>query len=304
MAEAYVGLGDVYAVAEKPDFEKAMALYQQARDIDPASPDPAIGDGNILLGEGKFRPAIEQYKVAIAAAVQRNTPSYGAHAGLGSAWFALGEYRKAIDEFNRAIGANPASVIARFRLASAVYLNDRNDPAAVALFQGLLGSKLKRVDSLARTNLAFMLLEKTPAGSEGSVLPEAIKYLEEAYQRDRYAFSALRLGIGRALQGDTNQAAKLWDECSELSWGSDATERRLYSSFLSALRGEPNGSEALGQSIGSLEREGAAGLLDGLHRDVDLIHRAKNYDTQVVPILEKLDVAIRNARASSAADSH
>jgi hypothetical protein len=41
-----------------------------------------------------------------------------------------------------------------------------------------------------------------------------------------------------------------------------------------------------------------------LHRDVDLIHRAKSYDTQVVPILEKLDVAIRNARASSAADSH
>ncbi|HZE13662.1 MAG TPA: tetratricopeptide repeat protein, partial [Chthoniobacterales bacterium] len=304
LAEAYVGLGDVYAVAEKPEFEKAQAFYQKARDIDPESPDPAIGHGNIYLGQGKFRLAIEQYKAAVAASVKRNAPSYGAHAGLGSAWFALGEYRKAIDEFNRAIGANPASVIARFRLANALYFSDKNDPAAVEIFQSLIGSNITRVDSLARTNLAFILLEKTPVGQEAAVLPEAVKDLEDAYQKDRYAFSAFRLGIARALQGDANGAAKLWNECGELSWGSDATERRLYSSFLSALRGEPDGSMALVESIELLKREGAAGLLEGLRRDAELIRRSKLYDAQVVPILERLDDAIAQARETTSPDSH
>jgi tetratricopeptide (TPR) repeat protein len=304
LAEAYVGLGDVYAVAEKPDFDKATALYQKAKDIDPGSPDPAIGYGNIFLGEGKFREAIEQYNAAIAAAVQRNSPSYGAHAGLGSACLALGEYRKAIDEFNRAIGANPGSVIARFRLANAVYLNDKNDPAAVALFQGLLGSSMKRVDALTRTNLAFMMLEKTPDASQTSVPPEAIKYLEEAYQEDRYAFSAFRLGIARALQGNTDDAAKLWDECGQLSWGSDAIERRLYSSFLSALRGEPDGETAFTQSVALLEREGAAGLLEGVRRDAELIRRSKFHEAQLLPIVDQLDTAIRSARAAISRNSH
>jgi tetratricopeptide (TPR) repeat protein len=223
---------------------------------------------------------------------------------LGSAWFALGEYRKAIDEFNRAIGANPASVIARFRLANVLYLNDKNDPAAVEIFQTLIGSNMTRLDSLARTNLAFMLLEKAPGGTETSVLPEAVKYLEDAYQKDRYAFSAFRLGIARALQGDAKGAARLWDECSQLSWGTDAIERRLYSSFLSALRGEPDGSRALTQITELLEREGAAGLLEGLRRDADLIRRSKLYDAEVIPILEQLDAAISNARKTTWSDSH
>jgi tetratricopeptide (TPR) repeat protein len=296
LAQAYVGLGDVYAVAEKPDFERAQALYRQAKEIDPMSPDPSIGYGNIYLGQGKFRLAIEQYEAAIAAAVKRNTPAYGAHAGLGSAWLALGEYRKAVDEFNRAIGANPGSVIARFRLANALYLNDANDPEAAEQFQGLLGSKMKRVDSLARTNLAFMLLEKAPAGSQTSVLPEAVKYFEDAYREDPYAFSAFRLGIARGLQGDANAASKLWDEAEKLSWGSDPLERRMYSSFLATLRGEPAGSASLEQVIKMLEDEHAAGILDGLRRDAELIRRSGFYDSTVVPVIDLLNAAIVRAR--------
>jgi tetratricopeptide (TPR) repeat protein len=296
IAQAYVGLGDVYAVAEKPDFEKAEALYKKAREIDPRSPDPAIGYGNIYLGQGKFRLAIEQYKAALEASRQRNTPSYGAHAGLGSALFALGKYRPAIDEFNRAIGANPASVIARFRLANALYFNDASDPGTVELFQSLVGSTMKRVDSLARTNLAFMLLEKPAAASGSAVPPEAIKYLEDAYEKDPYAFSAFRLGIGRALQGNQSEAAKLWDEAAKLPWGSDALDRRMYSSFLAALRGEPQGLEAFTQAVQMLEREGAAGLLEGVRRDAELIRRSGLYGAQITPVVDLLDASIRKAR--------
>lgn len=296
IAQGYVGLGDVYAVAEKPDFEKAEALYQKAREIDPRSPDPAIGYGNICLEQGKFHQAIEQYKAALDASRQRNAPSYGAHVGMGGALFALGRYRPAIDEFNRAIGANPASVIARFRLANALYFNEAADPGAVEIFQSLVGSTMKRVDSLARTNLAFMLLEKPAATSGSAAPPEAIKYLEEAYEKDPYAFSAFRLGIGRALQGNQNDAANLWDEAAKLSWGSDALDRRMYSSLLAVLHGEPQGIEALTQVVQLLEQEGAAGILEGIRRDAELIRRSGFYGAQITPVIDLLDASIRKAR--------
>ena len=95
---------------------------------------------------------------------QRNSPNYGAHVGLGEALFALGDYRLAVEEFNRAIGANPGAVIARFRLGGALYMNDQADPHAFELFEShLLGSNMKRLDSLTQMNLAYMLLEK-PGG--------------------------------------------------------------------------------------------------------------------------------------------
>lgn len=296
IAQAYVGMGDVYAVAEKPDFEKAEALYKQAKGIDPESPDPPIGYGNIYLEQGKFHLAIEQYKAALDAALKRNTPNYGAHVGLGSAYFNLGRYRLAIDEFNRAIGANPGAIIAKFRLANALYLNDRSDPAATELFQSLVGSNMKRVDSLARTNLAYKLLEKANLPSDASVLAEAVRYLEDAYQKDTYAFSAFRLGIVRALQGDGKEASRLWDEANKLPWGSDSLDRRMYSSLLATLRHEPEGWPALEQVVQLLEREGAAGLLEGMRRDAELIRHSGLYDAQINPVIALLDASIKNAR--------
>ena len=182
LAQAYVGLGDVYALGVDPDFSKARILYKQAETVDPGSPDPHVGYGNIYLEEGRFRKAKEEYEEALKVARQRNSPNYGAHVGLGEALFALGDYRLAIEEFNRAIGANPGAVIPRFRLAGALYMNDPADPYAVELFQSLLGSNMKRLDSLTEMNLAYLLLEKT--GASGDTFPEAVKDLEEAYAKD------------------------------------------------------------------------------------------------------------------------
>ncbi len=301
IAQAYVGLGDVYAVAEKPEFEKAEALYKKAREIDPRSPDPAIGYGNIYLGQGNFRLAIEQYKAALEASRQRNTPSYGAHAGLGSALFALGKYRPAIDEFNRAIGANPASVIARFRLANALYFNDASDPGAVEIFQSLVGSAMKRVDSLARTNLAFML----PGENAGSAPDSGTVPLEaDQVSRGRLRKRSLRLfrfparDRPRLAAEESKAEARqtLGWKCNQLSWGSDALDRRMYSSFLAALRSEPQGLEALTQAVQMLEREGAAGLLEGVRRDAELIRRSGLRGPQITPVIDLLDASIRKAR--------
>jgi tetratricopeptide (TPR) repeat protein len=289
-------LGDVYALGADPDFPKAMAHYKRAETTDPESPDPHVGYGNIHLEQGQFHLALEEYQAALRAARQRNAPNYGAHVGLGTVYFNLGHYGFAIDEFNRAIGANPGAVIVRFRLAGAIYMNDRNDPRAVAFFQSLVGSNMKRLDSLSRMNLAHILLEKAKPGDE-ALLAEAVKYLEQAYEKDPYAFSAFRLGIARALQGKSPDASRLWDEASKLSWGGDTLSRRTYSPLLGALRNEPGSLPALQEITQLLAQEGAAGFLETVRREAELIRRSGRYDAQINPVIATLDEAIARARA-------
>jgi tetratricopeptide (TPR) repeat protein len=296
VAAAYVGIGDVYAVAENPDIEKARAFYKLAQDADPESPDPPIGFGNIYFNQGKFHSAIEQYTAALDAARKRNTARYSAHAGLGNAYCAVGRYHLAIDEFNRAIGASPGSVNTRFRLATALYMSNPKDPVAAELFQSLLGSKMKRIDSLSRTSLAYLLLEKANLPSDTSLLAEAVRYLEETYQKDPSAYSCFRLGIGRALQGDEKQATQFWNEASKLPWGGFPVEDRLYSSLLGALRGEPKDWSGLQETVQFLKDGGAAGVLETVRRDVELVRRSGLFDARVLPVVALLDASIKKAR--------
>jgi tetratricopeptide (TPR) repeat protein len=277
-----------------PDFPKARALYKQAETIDPGSPDPHVGYGNIHLEEGQFHLAMEQYTSALKAARQRNTPNYGAHVGLGGAYFSLGHYGLAVEEFNRAIGANPGAVIARFRLAGALYMNDPADQRAVDLFRSLLGSNMKRLDSLTLVNLAYIQLEK--GNGAAAVSPEAIKDLEEAYAKDPYAFSAFRLGIGRALQGNQAEALRLWTEAPTLAWGSDSLERRTYVPFLATLRGEPDALSQFQQITDTLAQEGALGFLTSVKRDAELIHRSGLYAKEIEPVIGLLETAIAKSR--------
>jgi tetratricopeptide (TPR) repeat protein len=293
LAQAYVGLGDVHALGMDPDFPKARALYKQAETTDPGSPDPHVGYGNIHLEEGEFHRAVEQYSAALKAARQRNSPNYGAHVGLGGAYFNLGHYAWAVEEFNRAIGANPGAVIARFRLAGAIYMANPADQRASELFRNLLGSNMKRLDSLTEMNLAYMRLEKPNPAPEA--LSEAIKELEDAYTKDPYAFSAFRLGIGRALQGNPAEATKLWAEASTLAWGSDSLSRRVYVPLLAALRDNPNAASQFQQVIESLAQEGATGFLANVNRDAELIRRSGLFAKQIDPLIVSLDAAITKA---------
>jgi hypothetical protein len=126
-----------------------------------------------------------------------------------------------------------------------------------------------------------------------------MKYLEEAYHKDPYAFAAFRLGIGKALQGDSAAATKLWEEADKLSWGGDATEREMYSALLRTLRGDPSAQAALQKIIQRLETEGAAGVLDGFRRDVELIRRSGRYDAEITPVMTLLESSIKKAREAN-----
>jgi len=296
LAEAYVGLGDVYAVGADPDFKKAEEFYKQAQQIDPESAKPPVGFGNILLGLGRLHDAIDQYKASLDLALRRNETDYGAHAGLGAAYFDLGRYGLAIEECNRAFGARPNAIVPILQLANATYMNDRNDPHAGDLLKGLVGSDMRRLDSLARMNLAYLLLEKANLSADKSRLSEAVQYLQDAYQRDPYAFSCFRLGIGRALQGDAKEASKLWETAAKLSWGGDPLAQRIYAPFLATLRGQPDAFSKMQEITRDLEHEGAVGLLEAVKREAELIQRSGLYDAQVTPVIAMLDGALNKAR--------
>jgi tetratricopeptide (TPR) repeat protein len=296
LAGAYVGLGNVYTVGDDPDFSKAAAFYKQAEATDPESPEPHVGYGNIHREQGHFHLAMDQYEAALKAARQRDTPNHGAHIGLGDVYFKLGHYGLAIDELNRAIGAYPGSDNARFRLACAIYMNDHNDPRVVELFKSLIGSNMKRLDSLSRMNLAYILLEKAEPPIEAPLLGEAVRYLEEAYERDPYAFSAFRLGIGRALQGNPQEASRLWDETAKLPWGGDSLSRRTYSPILATLRSEPGCLAHVQKMTQFLAQEGALGFLEAVKRDAELIRTSELYNAEISPVITLLNEAISQAR--------
>lgn len=291
LAKAYVRLGSVYTQGTNPDFPKAEALYKQAAATDPASPYLYVGYARVQTSQWHFRLAMEQYEAALKAARQRNESNYSAHAGLADVYLLLGDYGLAMDEFNRAIGANPGSLIARFGLARAVFSNDPNDPRGAELFKSLLGSEMKRLDSRTHMYLAAMLLEKAEP-----LVGEAVKHLEEAYAKDPYAFSAFQLGIGRALQGNSQEASKLWDEASRLPGGSDPLLQRTYSALLATLRNESGSLVQLQRITDVLAQEGAAGFLTTVKRDAELIRRSGLYDTQIKPVIALLDASIKKAR--------
>jgi tetratricopeptide (TPR) repeat protein len=296
LAREYVRLGNVYAQGARPDFPKAETLYKQAAATDPGSPYLYVGYASVQLSQWHFRLAMKQYEAALNAARQRNDPNYSAHAGLAEVYLTLGDYGLAIDEFNRAIGANPDSRIARFGLARAIFMNDPKDPRATELFKGLLGSEMKRLDSRTHIYLAAILLEKAKPAADAPLLAEAVKHLEEAYEKDPYAFSAFQLGIGRALQGNSQEAAKLWDEASRLPWGNDPVSQQTYSALLTALRNDSASLVELKTITDVLAREGAAGFLATVKQDAELVRRSGLYDAQIAPVIVQLDASIEKAR--------
>jgi tetratricopeptide (TPR) repeat protein len=299
LAKAYIRLGNVYAQGTNPDFPKAEALYKQAAATDPGSPYLYVGYASVQVSQWHFRLAMKQYEAALNAARQGNEPIYSAHAGLAEVYLMLGDYELAMDQFNRAIGANPDSRNARFGLARAIFGNDPSDPRAAELFKSLLGPEMKRLDSSTRRYLAAILLEKAKTPADAPLVAEAVKYLEEAYAKDPDAFSAFQLGIGRTLQGNPQEASKLWDEASRLPWGNDPLSQQTYSPLLATLRNESGSLVQLQRITDVLAQEGAAGFLTTVKRDAELIRRSGLYDAQIGSVIVLLDASIRKAREAN-----
>lgn len=104
-SEAYVNLGHVYLMQEKPG--EALAQYQAAARINPAVPAVYFNMGNILRDLGRPADAVENYRKAIHYA-----PSLAAaHNNLGTIHFAQGAFEEAATCFQAALALDPLSTL-------------------------------------------------------------------------------------------------------------------------------------------------------------------------------------------------
>lgn len=97
----YTNLGNAYL--NHKHFNKAIAAYEKALEIDPQDSMTHSNLGNAWLTGGDVRKAIRHYRAALKIAPE----NAAAHSNLGVAFNTLGDYDKAIHHFNQAVTLDP-----------------------------------------------------------------------------------------------------------------------------------------------------------------------------------------------------
>ena len=141
-----------------------------------------------------------------------------------------------------------------------------------------------------------MLFERTNVPEDKAALAEGVRYLEEAYQKDRYVYSSFRLGIARALEGNAKEAIELWKATDTLSWGADPFQKAIYQDLIAALRGDSSGLDRLRGITEQLQQQAAVGLLQAALREMRFVERSNLFNQQVSPIIVLLSDSIEHAR--------
>lgn len=90
-------LGNAYW--KQQNFDKALAEYKHAEELDPSDLWPTNGIGNVYASLGNVAKAREQYKVAIDKNANESLP----YNGLGNLAYRAGNYQEAIDYFSQAV---------------------------------------------------------------------------------------------------------------------------------------------------------------------------------------------------------
>ncbi|MGB9894047.1 MAG: tetratricopeptide repeat protein, partial [Candidatus Saccharicenans sp.] len=98
---ALSGLGEIYI--KKGDFDKALGYFKQAVEISPEDEATAYNVGNILFSHQQVDEAITYFELATKIKPTWPNP----YVKLGYAYVNKGEYKKAIENFNKFIELDP-----------------------------------------------------------------------------------------------------------------------------------------------------------------------------------------------------
>lgn len=221
LAEAYGLLGWLNVQDER--FHEARECFGKALRFKPEYAAAHLGMGSICLREGESLAAAQHYSQALAL-----DDSAEAHRGLGLARGMSGDWPRAIEHLEEAVGRNPDSAAYRRDLALALHESGRSGDAAVEY-----GESLRRAPDWPRHvgRLAWTLAthpdEKRRAG------PEAVRLARQACQATDNQDPALLDVLAAALaeSGDFEKAGAVAQQAGALarSAGQTALEQQIES---------------------------------------------------------------------------
>ena len=146
-ADSYYNRG--IARYSKGDYDKAIADYTEALAINPKYANAYSGRGNAYQGKGEYDKAIADCNEAIR--LDRNNAN--AYSSRGGAWANKGEYDKAIADCNEAIRLDPKYVYAYSIRGVARYSKGEYDKAIADYTQAI---RLDPNNANAYTNLTWL----------------------------------------------------------------------------------------------------------------------------------------------------
>ena len=111
---------------DKRQWDKAIAEYNEAIELDPKYADAYFNRGNANYNKGQYDQAIDDYTKAI----EINPGFAEAYANRGLAYAqGKGQFDQAISDFNKAIGINPGYAMAYNYRAVTYYYQGEDDKA-------------------------------------------------------------------------------------------------------------------------------------------------------------------------------
>jgi tetratricopeptide (TPR) repeat protein len=143
---------------------RALELLKKAAELEPKSPEYALGYASALVQARRFPEAAQILRKVIQLAPQ----NYTAHANLATALYEAKQYREAIPEYEWLIAAKPELTVIHFFIATCHdYLGEF--PEALASYETFLGSADRKTNQLEidKVNLRLPTLKRQIQLGEG-----------------------------------------------------------------------------------------------------------------------------------------
>ena len=133
-------LGASYRVDEPV---RSLELFRRASELEPTTPEHAIGYAAALVQARRFAEAIG----ILRQVLKSNPQNYPAHANLGTALYEAKRYPEALTEFEWVVASKPEVVVAHYFIATSHdYLGEY--PEALAAYQKFLASADAKTNQL------------------------------------------------------------------------------------------------------------------------------------------------------------
>ncbi len=255
-AEAHNALGEAYnafgeTASARPEFERAI-------ESDPRHAQARVNLGAVLLSEGETAGAAAHLDRAIQLLGEQPDAAYP-HYLRAKVYSAQGDWERAASELGHAVRLKPDSGESWSDLGE-TWKKLGDDAGALEAFQRAV--ELSSSDSIARTRLGSMLLDRGKAR-------EAAAHLEEAVRLDPQNQSALN-ALYRALRqdGQMDRAAAVKKQLSELLLERDRKDQNLVAAIELNNRGAA--LEKSGDVEGALEKYRAAAKLEPGHAGMQI----------------------------------